>query len=97
MTMSDLDRLLNATLLGTNDRISVTVTDIPEHEIQLLDLLDKALEMATRKRTVLSEIQLPMARFPSVGAQYWHVPVTDSGDNGVVRLVYGQEIDALAA
>ncbi|MDO9441045.1 MAG: hypothetical protein Q7T73_09160 [Beijerinckiaceae bacterium] len=97
MTMSDLDRLLNATLLGTSDRISVTVTDVPDLEVDLRELLDKALEMATRKRTVLSEIQLPMSRFPAVGAQYWHVPVTDSGNHGVVRLIYGEQIDALAA
>ena len=97
MTMSDLDRLLNATLLGSGSRISVTVTEVPEHEIQLMDLLDKAIELACRKQTALTEIQLPMSRFPSVGAEYWHVPVRDSGDQGVLRLIYGEEIEDLAA
>lgn len=97
MTMSDLDRLLNATLVGTKDRISVTVTEVPEHEIDLLRLLDKAIEIATAKRSPLTEIQLPMSRFPAVGSHFWHVPVTDSGENGVLRLVYGDEIQAFAA
>lgn len=97
MTMSDLDRLLNATLLGTTDRISVTVTDVPDDEADLMDLLEKAIEVGARKCTPLAAIQLPLSRFPSVGAVFLRVPVTESGNSGVLRFIYGEDVAAIAA
>jgi hypothetical protein len=29
-----------------------------------------------------------MSRFPVMGTTYWHVPVSDSGDPDVIRLVF---------
>ncbi|MDB5650232.1 MAG: hypothetical protein JWL62_1752 [Hyphomicrobiales bacterium] len=97
MTMSDLDRLLNATLLGTTDRISVTVTEIPDDPTNLIDLLEKAFEVGARKCTPLAAIQLPLNRFPLIPATFLHVPVTDSGNSGVLRLIYGEDVAAVAA
>ena len=69
MTMSDLDRLLHATLPGQGGRMSVTVTDLPLHESGVLNLLTKAVDMAKLKGAELVEISLPRGRFPAICRQ----------------------------
>lgn len=97
MTMSDLDRLLHATLPGQGGRMSVTVTDLPSHEKGVRDLLAKAAEMARLKGAQLVEISLPLGRFPAIGGKYLGVPVRDCGRSGVLRLVYDSEAEIIAA
>lgn len=97
MTMSDLDRLLHATLPGQGGRMSVTVTDLPAHESGVRDLLAKAADMAKLKGAILVEISLPLGRFPAIGSRYRGVPVRDCGRSGVLRLVYDSETATIAA
>ncbi|MDB5642208.1 MAG: hypothetical protein JWN07_1525 [Hyphomicrobiales bacterium] len=97
MTLSDLDRLLRATLPGQGGRLSVTVTDLPTHESGVRDLLAKAVDMAALKGARLVEISLPLGRFPAFGSKYRGVPVRDCGRSGVLRLVYDSETVTIAA
>jgi hypothetical protein len=97
MTMSDLDRLLHATLPGQGGRLSVTVTDLPLHEKGVRDLLAKASDMAKLKGASLVEIALPLGRFPTIGFMFRGVPVRDCGRSGVLRLVYDSEATTIAA
>jgi len=96
MMMSDLDRLLDATLPGQCGRLSVTLTDLP-CETGVRDLLDKAADMATLKGTPLVEIHLPFARFPSIGTLFRNVPVRDCGRADVLRFTYDAQPAAMLA
>lgn len=97
MDLSDLDRLLHATLPGQGGRMSVTVTDLPGHERGVRDLLAKAAEVAKLKGASLVSIELPLSRYPAIGAQFGDVPVSDCGRSGVLRLVYGAPLATIAA
>ena len=97
MTLSDLDRLLRATLPGQGGCLSVTVTDLSSHETCLRDLLVKAMDMATLKGAMLVEIALPLGRFPDIGLIFCGVPVRDCGPSGVLRLVYAPQTITIAA
>jgi hypothetical protein len=97
MTLSDLDRLLRATLPGQGGRMSVTVTDLPSRDSSLRDLLAKATDMATLKGALLVEIALPLASFPAIGSKFRGVPVRDCGRSGVLRLVYDAPAATIAA
>ncbi len=97
MTLSDLDRLLHATLPGQGGRMSVTVTDLPVRESGVRDLLAKASDMAQLKGARLAEISLPVGRFPGIGSKYRGVPVRDCGPSGVLRFVYDSEATTRAA
>ena len=86
--LSDLMKTLDASLASASNRMSFVVTELPQSEEHMASLLDGAIMAANRHRTPLIEIQLFMARFPVMGATYWHVPVSDSGDPDVIRLVF---------
>ena len=91
MDMSDLDRLLRATLPGQGGRMSVTLTDLPDHLRSLQDLLAKAAEMAELQGSPLVEIHLPVQRYPQIGAAFRNVPVRDCGRSAVLRFIYESE------
>jgi hypothetical protein len=91
MDMSDLDRLLRATLPGQSGRMSVTLTDLPAHLRSLQDLLAKAAEMAELQGAPLVEIHLPVQRYPQIGAAFRNVPVRDCGRSAVLRFIYESE------
>ncbi|MEY3553355.1 MAG: hypothetical protein RL735_1703 [Pseudomonadota bacterium] len=91
MDMSDLDRLLRATLPGQGGRMSVTLTDLPAHLRSLQDLLAKAAEMAELQGAPLVEIHLPVQRYPQIGAAFRNVPVRDCGRSAVLRFIYESE------
>jgi hypothetical protein len=86
--LSDLMKTLDASLASASNRLSFVVTELPRSEDHLGRLLDGAILAATKHRTPLVEIQLSMSRFPVMGTTYWHVPVSDSGDPDVIRLVF---------
>lgn len=86
--VSELMQTLDVTLQSANNRLSFVVTEVPTAEDHMARLLDGAISAARKHGTPLVEIQLAMEEFPSMGAQYWHVPVTDSGDRNIVRLVF---------
>jgi hypothetical protein len=66
----------------------LTVTQAPEHEQELLGLLERALMRGLRNNAQLTEIHLPFERFPFMDSKFWHVPVEDSGDAGVLRFFF---------
>jgi hypothetical protein len=66
----------------------LTVTQAPEHEQELLGLLERALMRGLRNHAQLTKIQLPFERFPDMDSKFWHVPVEDSGDAGVLRFFF---------
>jgi hypothetical protein len=94
MELGDLNRLLNVALDGIENRVSLTVTEPPEGEISLRRMLWSALHAGQRHGSILSEIQVSRTAFPTLGANFIDVPVRDSGDPGVLRLIY--EPNALA-
>ena len=91
MDVSDLDRLLRATLPGQGGSMSVTLTDLPDHLRSLQDLLAKAAEMAELQGAPLVEIHLPVQRYPQIGAAFRNVPVRDCGRSAVLRFIYESE------
>ena len=91
MDVSDLDRLLRATLPGQGGSMSVTLTDLPDHSRSLQDLLAKAAEMAELQGSPLVEIHLPVQRYPQIGAAFRNVPVRDFGRSAVLRFIYESE------
>ncbi len=97
MQLGDLNRLLDVALNRVENRISLTVTEPPEGELHLRRLLSSAIRAGERHRSTLSEIQVCREAFPMLGHYFLDVPVTDSGDPGVLRLVYDPRVLAPAA
>lgn len=89
MQVSDLRKLLDAALHKAENRISLTVTDLPKEESQVRKLLAGAIGAARRNRMPLAEIQLSIARYPSLRERFGKAPITESGDPEVLRLIYG--------
>jgi hypothetical protein len=90
--LSDLMKTLDTSLASASNRLSFVVTELPKSDDHMARLLDGAILAANRHRTPLVEIQLSMSRFPVMGATYWHVPVSDSGDPDVIRLVFDPSV-----
>ena len=88
MTLSDLERLLHATLPGQGGLLSVTVTDMPPQEASVHALIDKALEMAELKRTALVSVELPLRLYSGLEADYAGLELRDCGRRDVLRFVY---------
>jgi hypothetical protein len=97
MQLGDLNRLLDVALDKVENRISLTVTEPPEGEFQLRRILASAIRAGQRHGPTLSEIQISRDSFPMLGSDFLDVPVTDSGDPGVLRLIYEPNILAPAA
>lgn len=87
MSMMDFERMLNAVLPATG-KTSLTLTDVPGSEDSLVQLLERAIISGNRSSTRLTEIYLPMQQYPAMGSQFWHVPVEDTGQSNVLRLVF---------
>jgi hypothetical protein len=86
--LNDLMKTLDTSLASARSRLSFVVTELPASDDHMAGLLDGAILAANRHRTPLVEIQVSMSCFPMMGATYWHVPVSDSGDPDVIRLVF---------
>jgi hypothetical protein len=67
----EFEQMLRAVLPATG-KTSLTITDIPEQEDQLMQMLETALVNGNRW-------------MPN---HFWHVPVEDSGASDVLRLVF---------
>ena len=83
----EFEKMLKAVLPATG-KTSLTLTDIPHQEDQLMKMLETALVTGNRECSRLTEIHLPMKSFPAMASQFWHVPVEDSGSSDVLRLVF---------
>lgn len=85
--MLEFEKMLQAVLPAIG-KTSLTLTDIPTQQDQLMEMLEAALVSGNRSASRLTEIHLPMRNFPAMASQFWHVPVEDSGSSDVLRLVF---------
>jgi hypothetical protein len=74
----------------------LTVTEAPESAEQLLRLLEGAMLGGFGHQAPLTQIHLPMERFPFMDSKFWHVPVEDSGKNDVLRFFFETPAEAPA-
>jgi len=87
MSPSQFEGLLAATMPILN-RTAITLTELPDDEGNLFGLLDRAIVAGNRHNAPLAEVHAPIARYRTLSTSYWHVPIEDSGAEGVVRLVF---------
>lgn len=66
----------------------LTVTEVPEREEELLKLLEHAMLRGFDNHARLTEIHLPMERFPFMDSKFWHVPIEDCGKSPVLRFFF---------
>ncbi len=66
----------------------LTVTAVPEREEELLKLLERAMLRGFDTQAPLTQIQLPMERFPDMDCKFWHVPIEDCGKAQVLRFFF---------
>lgn len=85
--MPEFEQMLHAVLPAIG-KTSLTLTDLPAQEDQLMKMLETALVTGNEACTRLTEIHLPLKNFPAMASQFWHVPVEDSGTSDVLRLVF---------
>jgi hypothetical protein len=81
--------------LPLTNKKTLTVTSVPEKQDDLLKLLERAMLRGFANHVRLTEIHLPMGRFPSMDSKFWHVPIEDCGDAQVMRFFF-ETPDALA-
>ncbi|MFY9627318.1 MAG: hypothetical protein WAK03_04085 [Methylocystis sp.] len=70
------------------NNVMLTVTQAPEREQDLLEMLERAMMRGMRERAQLTQIHVPFERFPFMDSKFWHIPVEDSGDTGVLRFFF---------
>lgn len=81
-------RLVSDRTMPLSNSTSLRVTEVPERLEDLLQLLGEAMIEGFGKQARLTEIHLPMARFPQIESKFWHVPVEDCGAHPVLRLFF---------
>ena len=74
--------------LPLTKKTMLTVTSVPEKQDDLLKLLERAMLNGFANHGRLTEIHLPMGRFPSMDSKFWHVPIEDCGDTHVLRFFF---------
>lgn len=87
MPMPEFERLLAALIPGRG-RTAITLTEPPEDEATLTRLFDKALVAGNGRAAPLAAIRAPLTLYPNLGDVFWHIPIEDSGKEGVVSLVF---------
>jgi hypothetical protein len=87
MSPTEFDRLVEA-LIPAVGRTTLTLTEIPASEGELLRILECAVVVGNRRCAPLAEIHLPLDVFPNSDTAFWHVPIEDASREGVVRLVF---------
>lgn len=70
------------------NNVMLTVTEAPEHERDLLEILEGAMMRGMREHAQLTAIHVPFERFPHMDSKFWHIPVEDSGDPKVLRFFF---------
>ena len=73
--------------LSLAEQHHLTVTPVPDREEELLKLFERAMVKGFDNHARLTQIQLPMERFPSLDSKFWHVPIEDCGDVPGVALL----------
>jgi hypothetical protein len=87
MTLVNFDQLFDGAFHLAN-HTTLTVTQAPEHEEELLGMLEHALTRGLRNRAQLTEIHVPLERYPTIDSKFWHIPVEDSGESKVLRFFF---------
>jgi hypothetical protein len=87
MTISEFERLLEAAM-PKSGRTGITLTDPPDDQIALCDLVDRALAVGERRAAPLAEVHLPFSRFSVFCSSKSDLPLTDTGIDGVVRFIF---------
>ena len=95
MSMSEFERLLEV-IIPASGSTALTLTQTPMNPGDLVRWLEQAIVAGNRRAAPLSEIHMPMSAYPDFGTHFWHLPIEDSGSDGVVRLVFTAQ-ETLAA
>ncbi|HWG03402.1 MAG TPA: hypothetical protein VG271_00180, partial [Beijerinckiaceae bacterium] len=85
MQPSEFGHMLNVALRDLEGSISLTLTSITGDSGQLQKLLTTALAAGRRNGARLTGVQLPIEEFPLFGTRFHGIPVSNSGDSGVMR------------
>ena len=70
------------------NNLIMQVSNAPENETQLFQLIETAMLRGFDTRAPLKHIHLPLDRFPSVDSKFWHIPIEDCGPAPVLRLFF---------
>lgn len=89
MATARFEQLFDKTFPIANNLI-LTVTEVPECEEELIKLLERAMLRGFDNHARLTQIQLPMERFPFMDSKFWHVPIEDCGKAPVLRFFFEQ-------
>jgi len=87
MASANFEQVFDKAFSLANNTI-LTVTEVPEREDELLKLLERALARGFDNHARLTEIHLPMERFPFMDSKFWHVPIEDCGKAQVLRFFF---------
>ncbi len=87
MATANFDAYFERTFPLANKTV-LTVTEVPEREDELLKLLEGAMLRGFDNHARLTQIQLPMERFPFMDSKFWHVPIEDCGKAQVLRFFF---------
>lgn len=92
MPQADFEQFFDKSYALTSN-IILRVTEAPESPEQLLRLLEGAMLGGFNHQAPLTQIHLPMERFPFMDSKFWHVPVEDSGKTDVLRFFFEAPAD----
>ncbi len=84
---TNMDRLFDKAV-ALDDKTILAVVEAPDCTEELLKLMERAILRGFDNHTRLTEIHLPMERFPFMESKFWHVPVEDCGDAQVLRFFF---------
>jgi hypothetical protein len=87
VSISEFEQLLEA-MLPKQGRAMLTLTEAPLERADMLRLLERSIVIGNRRGAPLSEIHLPVEQYHGLSDRFWHVPVEDSTNEGVIRLVF---------
>jgi hypothetical protein len=87
MASTNFEQVFDKAFPLANNTI-LTVTEVPEREEELLKLLERAMMRGFSNHVRLTEIHLPMERFPFMESKFWHVPIEDCGNAQVLRFFF---------
>jgi hypothetical protein len=66
---------------------AVRTADLPADEPELLRRFSTVLKASNRHHTRISEVLVPLARYPSLANTFWHIPIVDSQEP-CLRVLY---------
>jgi hypothetical protein len=92
MKPADYELVRDKTLPLTNTT-TLTVAEVPDRLEDLLHLLGDAMIEGRGNNERLTEIHLPMSRFPEMDSKFWHIPVEDCGEHPILRLFFETQSD----